>query len=136
MEAVSTEAMIEAYQRLGQYRLAAKELGVSEDKVRRCVIRHAEKPPEKPGRGRSLSEFRDTYDRNTIVPQKIRAALGELGAGWAYEVEFSKLAGIGLSELAAFRDMFSDHVVSLKRDSKRAWAGTASVAQKMREMVN
>jgi len=85
--------------------------------------------------GRSLDEFRSQYDKETIVPAKVRAALRELGSGWAYEIEFVKLAGVALADLANFRDMFADHVVAVQRSGKRAWAGTKATADKMREML-
>jgi hypothetical protein len=86
--------------------------------------------------GRSLAEFRATFDKDTIFPQKINAALAQLGKdGWAYEVEFSKLAGLGLAQLAVYRESYAEHVVHLGRDSKRAWAGSKALAAKMREML-
>jgi len=38
-------------------------------------------------------------------------------------------------DLGAFRDQFAAHVVTLNREGRRAWAGTASVAKQMREML-
>jgi hypothetical protein len=84
--------------------------------------------------GRSLAEFRQTYDKDTIVPGKVRAALKVLGAGWEYEAQFAKLAGLSLSDLGAYRDLFAAHVVALK-ETRRAWAGTVAVAKAMREMI-
>lgn len=93
-----------------------------------------EKVAEKPKVGRSLTEFKNTYDKNTIVPAKIKAALKLLGNGWDFEVNFAKLAGVSLADLGNFREMFVDHVVTLK-ESRRAWAGTIATAKAMREMV-
>lgn len=94
-----------------------------------------DKPPAV-ARGRSLDEFRATYDKDTIIPQKIDAAIAELGKdGWAYEMEFVKLAGVGLSQLAAYRDAYAEHIVTLNRESKRAWAGSKALAAKMRAML-
>jgi len=84
--------------------------------------------------GRTLSEFRSTYDKGTIIPAKVKAALKTLGSGWEYEVQFAKLAGVSLSDLGNFRDQFSDHVVTL-RESRRAWAGTKATATAMKEML-
>lgn len=85
---------------------------------------------------RSLSEFRATFDKDTIFPKKIDAALEQIGKdGWAYEVEFAKLAGLGLAQLAIYRESYAEHVVHLGRDSKRAWAGSKAMAAKMREML-
>ena len=85
-------------------------------------------------KGRTLKEFKETYDKATIVPQRIRNGLKMLGQGWEYEVLFAKMAGVSLADLSAFRDQFADHVITLK-ESRRAWAGSAAVAKAMREML-
>jgi hypothetical protein len=85
--------------------------------------------------GRSLTEFRATYDKATIVPTRVKAALKALGAGgWEYENIFARAAGVSLSDLANFRDAFAAHIVSL-REGRRAWAGSAATATAMREMI-
>jgi hypothetical protein len=89
-------------------------------------------PVKKPGR--TLAEFRAAYDKDTIVPGKIRAAIKTIGGGWVYEVEFAKLAGVSLADLGNYRDNFADYVVAL-RESRRAWAGSAATAKAMREML-
>lgn len=85
--------------------------------------------------GRSLSEFRKTYDKNLIIPGKIKEALSKIKNAWLYENEFVKLAGISFTDLGNFRDMFADHVVSLNRSSKRVWAGSISLANQLKEIV-
>jgi|SRR3990172_5038344 len=85
--------------------------------------------------GRSLQDFRSEYDKDFIVPQKIGEALKVLGGGWEYEVQFAKLASVGLVDLSNYRDAFAEHVVVLGREGRRAWAGTKEVAVKMREML-
>ena len=100
------------------------------------VTRQKAEPQAAPSKaGRSLTDFRQTYDKATIIPAKVKAALKALGTGWEYEVEFAKLAGVSLVDLGRFRDAFSDHVVSIGRDSKRAWAGTTATAKAMRDML-
>ena len=85
--------------------------------------------------GRSLNDFRSEYDKNYIVPRKIKEALMELGEGWEYEVNFAKIAGVGLVDMGNYRDEFSQHIVVLNREGRRAWAGTVATAHKMREMI-
>ena len=119
---------------------AARALGMNVTTFKRRLSGVTAAPPRKsapaPTSGRSLSEFRSTFDRDTIFPKKIDAALTQLGKdGWAYEVEFAKLAGIGLAQLATYREAYAEHVVPLNRDSKRAWAGSKAMAAKMREML-
>lgn len=93
-------------------------------------------PLPRSSNGRSLQDFRAEHDKDFIVPRKIREALKLLGGGWEYEAQFAKLAGVSLADLGNYRDAFSEHVVPLRRDGKRAWAATAAVAARMREMVS
>jgi hypothetical protein len=87
-------------------------------------------------KAKGLSAFRAEYDRDYIVPTKIKAALRMLGqGGWEYEVDFSRMAGVSLADLAAYRDKFCGYWVQVKRDGRRAWAGSAALAASMRKMV-
>lgn len=110
----------------------AKQLGVKPESVRNMLTKV--RKDTKPG-GRSLAEFKQAYDKNTIIPQKMRAALKELGAAWEYESEFIKRAGVSYTDLNAFRDMFADHVVVVKRESKKIWCGTPSFANQLKELI-
>lgn len=89
---------------------------------------------ETPKAGKSIADFRAAHDKSFIVPQKIKVGLKALGAGWAYEVEFLKLAGLSTTDLANHRDLFSEHIVLVDR-TKRVWAGTKETASKLREMA-
>jgi transcriptional regulator with XRE-family HTH domain len=116
----------------------ARKLGVAKSTVWKALHRagpggKAVAPAAKKA-GRSLAEFRQTYDKDTIIPGKVRAALREIGSGWEYEVQFAKLAGVSLADLSAYRDQFADYVVTL-RESRRAWAGTVATAKAMKEML-
>ena len=85
---------------------------------------------------KTLADFRQAYDKDTIVPAKIRGGIAALGPdGWEYEVEFAKMCGISLYDIGRYRDMFTDHVVQISKSSKRAWAATKALAAKMREML-
>ena len=83
---------------------------------------------------RSVTDFRNTYDLNTIVPKKIAAGFKQLGAGWLYESEFAKAAGLTMKDLGMFRDNYADHIVVVG-DSRRIWAGKKTVAEQMRQMI-
>ena len=83
---------------------------------------------------RSVTDFRNTYDLNTIVPKKIAAGFKQLGAGWLYESEFAKSAGLTMKDLGMFRDNYADHIVVVG-DSRRIWAGKKTVAEQMRSMI-
>lgn len=113
-------------------REVVKQLKVKPESVRDMLTKV--RAEQKPG-GRSLAEFKQAYDKNTIIPQKIKAALKELGSAWEYESEFIKRAGINYTDINAFRDMFADHVVVIKRESKKIWCGTASFANQLKELT-
>lgn len=87
-------------------------------------------------RGKSLHDFRSEFDKSFIVPQRIKAALKEIGAsGWEYEKQFAEIAGVSLADMGNFRDEFADYIVDIRRVSKRAWAGSVGTAKAMREML-
>jgi hypothetical protein len=87
-----------------------------------------------PKGGRSLSEFRNTYDKSTIVPSKLKAAIKALGSqGWEYEVQFIRMAGVSPSDVGNFRDEFAEYIVATR--DRRVWAGSVKTAQQMREML-
>lgn len=85
--------------------------------------------------GKSLSAFRREYDKDTIIPEKVRAGLKELGASWEYESEFVRRIGVSFADLGNYRDEFAEFVVFVRRDNKRVWAGTKAFAAQLREMV-
>lgn len=128
MTAIEAKAAIAKY---GSQAKAAKALGVCDKTIRKALLNISASSAT----SRSLSEFRATYDKATIIPAKIRAGLAELGAGWEYEVAFAKMAGLSLSDLGSYREQFIEHVVVLGRDGRRAWAGTKKTAQAMRSML-
>ena len=124
-----------AIQKHGTVTAAAKSLGISRQALRRMEAKGT--GPAKgsaQAKGKSLTAFRDEYDKDTVVPKKLRAALASLGAGWEYEVQFSRAAGVSLADLAASRDAFAEFVVQLP-GGRRAWAGKKAVAEKMRRML-
>lgn len=87
--------------------------------------------------GRTLDEFRRSFDKSHIIPTRIKAALESLGGAWMTETEFSKLAGVSIPDLALYREPFEGHVVVLpgQHKGKRLWAGTKAAATRMREML-
>lgn len=90
--------------------------------------------PAAKGKARSLAEFRSTFDKDFIVPNKVKAGLAELGSdGWEYEAAFAKLCGLPLSDLGNYRESFLDFVVTIRE--RRAWAGSKALAAKMRSML-
>jgi hypothetical protein len=132
------EALVKKH---GSVTKAARAAGMARTSFRRLLpigtrtpVARAAAAPNKAGK--SIADFRATYDKDFIIPQRIRAGIKALGAGWEYEVAFAKLAGVSLNDLGNYREQFADYVVTLKRDGKRAWAGTVSMAKAMRGMVS
>lgn len=110
----------------------SKQLKVSPASVRNMLTRINK---EAPTSGKSLADFKQTYDKNTIIPRKIKAALKELGSAWEYEAEFIKRAGINYTDMNTFRDMFDDHLIFIKRENKKIWCGTLAFANKLKELI-
>lgn len=129
--------------RHGSIRAVEREAGINRKTLRKClaggsVMVKAGKTNQiaaQPSKGKTLAEFRAQYDKSTIVPNKIKAALKSMGPNtWLYEVEFARTAGVSIPDLATFRESFAHLIVSLK-DNRRAWAVSASAAKQMREML-
>lgn len=98
--------------------------GFKDDPVEDCKV------------GKSVADFRKQYDKNFIVPSRIEKALKQLGSsGWETELNFAKLAGVSMTDIGLFREQYQDHVVLVERGSRRIWAGSKSLAKKLREMV-
>jgi len=133
---MDTKTAMNLVKKYGTSKAAAEAAGVSRHVIFRALKKgrisaecgSAEKR-------KTLTSFRELYDRSFIVPKRIKAALKMLGNGWEYEVDFAKLAGVSLSELSTHRDDFPDNVVQIGRDGRRAWAGTKSLAAQMRNMI-
>jgi hypothetical protein len=87
--------------------------------------------------GRDLNAFRASHDKNFIVPRKIEEGLKLLGPDkWEYQPEFIKLCQISVTDLAMFREHFSDFLVEISgKTRKSVWCGSKALATKLREMV-
>jgi hypothetical protein len=132
----------EAVKKYGNKTMAAQALGIPLTTFRRAFDSkqqggvRAELKAAKTTKGnvkiKTLQEFRNEYDKSVVVPKKINAALKLMGRhGWVYEVEFARLAGLSMTDISAYRDMFADHVVTLRE--RRAWAGCPETALEMKE---
>lgn len=130
----------EAVKNYGSQRAAERALGLASGAICRAIKRGVGKdfrPAKTPAAGKkTLADFRSAYDKNTIVPARVKEALKALGpGGWEYEVAFAKSAGVSLYDLGRVRDAFAENVVTIGRESKRAWAGSPALAKQMREML-
>lgn len=90
--------------------------------------------------GKSLEAFRSAHDKSYIIPRRIETALAKLADSWEYELDFAKVAGVSIADLALFRDQFEDHVVAVKvtggSHKKNVWAGTPAFAAQLRELAS
>ena len=105
---------------------AAKEAGMPRTTFRKIMKGGAAKATPSPI-GKTLAQFRETFDKNVIVPKRIKAGLEKLGDSWEYEVAFAKSAGVSLTDLANFREMFPDNWHALKRDGRRVWSSKSTI---------
>lgn len=98
--------------------------------------RNSTPSPAPKAAGRSVLDFRAEHDKSFIVPQRIREGIKKLGEGWEYEVGFLRLSGLSTTDLAAYRDEFSEFTVMVGgRNPKRVWAGSKELAAQLRQMV-
>lgn len=92
---------------------------------------------------KTLADFRSKFDRDVVVPGKIKAALDALRKegpeAWDYEGDFIKRAGISQTDIGLFREQFTKHVVVAKEVGKstsgagrRVWFWDTRVAAKAR----
>ena len=87
--------------------------------------------------GKTIADFRAAHDKNVIVPAKIKKALADMESehpeNWAYEADLIKRAGLSQTDMSAFRDQFSEHIVETSgKTQKRVWFASAKVAAKVR----
>lgn len=129
---MTKEGLIKKY---GSIAGAAKALGITRSKLRRQLAQRLKAKAVAETKGRKVAEFRSLYDKSYYVPQKVKQALRVLGAGWEYEVEFAKIAGITLQDLNIVREQFVDYLVLVGRDGRRIWCGDKKTAAEMRRMV-
>ena len=106
----------------GSIKAAARAIGIAESTFRgrlkgapvahRVTPRAAPLVATAPIKSRSLEAFRAEFDKGTIVPGKVRAALAALGDGWLFETEFAQAAGVSLNDLGHYRDEFAPHILT------------------------
>lgn len=95
----------------------------------------------KPGKSKTLADFKAEYDPDVRIPAKIRAGLASLLAegreAWEYEQEFLRRCGTGVgnSHITMYRPPFEKHIVEVKqggKNLKRVWFADVKVAAKAR----
>lgn len=86
---------------------------------------------------RNLADFRQAHDPDVIVPTRLRTTLAEMlkedPENWMYEGDLLKRANVSTTNINAYREQFSGHVVEIRgRNAKRAWFADPKVAAKVR----
>ena len=77
---------------------------------------------------RTLNEFKQKYDKSTIIPSKIREGIVTvLSRGWLYDAEFREACGVPPGNWRRFADDFSEY--HTKRDGKIIWAMPEMIEQ-------
>ena len=138
-----TAEALAALKQYGSRKAAAAALGLSKSSFRKRIMRggasvaeQVTTPKQKQVNPvKSLADFQQTYDKDTIIPACIREAIAALDGGWVYESEFVRMANVSFADLSVYRDAFAEHIVFIKRDSKRVWAATPELAEQMRRML-
>lgn len=135
---MNREQALAAIRRYGSQRKAARALRVSRHTLAIALGTETDRNKKKKSVGhrrRSLIEFQQAHDPDTVVPAKINEAVKRMGPdGWLYEAELARLAGVSMTTLAQYRDLYQPLIVQL-RAGRRAWAGSNELAQQMREMI-
>lgn len=85
----------------------------------------------------NLEELNARYNPNVIIPNKIKAALKEVGNAAVAEDELRKLTGLNANQLAQFRAEFENYLIPVRDPASRhpryLWAGTPEFAAAARE---
>lgn len=83
---------------------------------------------------KTLDDFKNTHDKNTIIPNRIKSGIAALGVnGWEYYGDFLKANKISVTDGSKFVETFKDFVVEVEK--KRIICGSKKLASKMKEMV-
>jgi hypothetical protein len=87
--------------------------------------------------GKTTDDFRALYDKNYIVPTRIKEAIEQRGADiWETEKEFLARSKISTTDLALFREDFKEFIVETGGSrSQRIWCGSKAFATKLRAMA-
>lgn len=103
----------------------AKEIVRKQDNA---VVGHGVKP-------KSISDFKSIYDKDTIVPARVKVGLRSLGGGWEYEVAFARICGVSLADLGNYREQFAEYWTQLRADGRRVWSGSRATMAEIRKVV-
>lgn len=87
--------------------------------------------------GRDINAFRESHDKNCIVPKKIEEALKTLGPDrWEYQGDFLKICQVSVTDLAMFREQYAEFVIEIRAKTRKiVWCGSKPLAIKLRAML-
>lgn len=87
--------------------------------------------------GKTLADLRAVHDKSVVIPNRIRAAITKMALdgpeNWLYEVDFMKLANVGVIDMRDFREAFKDFWAEMpatngKSTARRVWFATKKAA--------
>lgn len=87
-------------------------------------------------KGKTIDDLRALHDKNVVIPNRIRDGLAKVvasGDEWLYESDFLKLTGISVTDIAKFREEFTDFwsevpAAAGKNTIRRVWFATKKAA--------
>jgi hypothetical protein len=123
-----------AIRKHGTKTLAAKSFGMNRMQLTRKIASlQKQKAPKSQSVGFTRDDFRSKYDKSFIVPRRIKEALQKLGpTRYLPEADFTRLAGISQTDMAAYRALFEDDYVVVVERTKRLWCGSKTLASEFR----
>jgi hypothetical protein len=85
--------------------------------------------------GKTLQDFKQLYDVDQKAVNTIKATLKKLGNDlWMYEADFIRECKVSPLKVAAYREMFIDYIVFLRKERRRVWCGSTKFAEQLREI--
>ena len=85
----------------------------------------------------SLAELDSRFNPNVIIPNRIQAALDQLGENAMENKDFKVLSGLGDKQLSDYAERFSDYTIEQRLNGRqtRIWCGTKAFAKSARERL-
>jgi hypothetical protein len=85
--------------------------------------------------GNTLQYFKQLYSGDQKVVDAIKATLKKLGSSlWMYEADFIRECKVSPLKVSAYREMFIDYIVFLRKERRRVWCGSTKFAEQLREI--
>lgn len=85
----------------------------------------------------SLDDIKNRFDTDTVITNKIKVALKDLGDHAEISDDFRRRAGLAMQQLTEYVEQFSEHVITVREGgrSRYLWAGTKQFADKAKRAL-